>query len=250
MDKKKRIAAVTLSLGFMLLSFNHCVIKQKTASKGNSATSESTSTSSAPTESENNLPDPIVDITPPPTPVTPTPSEPAPPPEVIQAQQIDVGVKNFEQINATMSVLTGVNSTSNAVRNTYEDIEVQLPTDNAVKSFLAANQVAITKLAAEYCDQLVNNSTLRSRVWPGFDFSRGPASVLSNNSQKFGVVNQTLDTFWGMNVGGSRNTSQAEMLSLIDALLAGEDPNNRNTTATAMKGICTAALASAQVTLM
>ncbi len=247
MDKKTRIFGVVLSLGFMLLSFNHCVVKQKTASKANTGTSESTSTANAP---ENNLPDPIIDITPPPDSVaTPSPSEPAPPPEVIRAQQIDVGVKNFEQINATMSVVTGVDAGTNAIRRTFSDIEVQLPSGNNVKSFLAANQVAITKLAAEYCDQLVNNSTLRSRIWPSFNFGGTPSTVLANNVQKSQVINDTLDAFWGVNVGSSRITSQAEMRSLIDALMAGE-PNDGNTTRTTMKGICTAALASAQVTLM
>ncbi len=244
MKTQHRIIGVVISLTFMLFSFNHCVIKQETASKSKTGTSNSTSSSSEPTA---NLPDPIVDITPEPE---PTPMEMPPDPVIIQSQTIDIGVKNFEQINETMAVLTGVDPMTNAIRNTYRDLEVQLPTDNSIKSFLAANQVAITKLAAEYCDQLVNSGTLRAQVWPGLNFGRSPAQELSNNTQRFNVIDQTMNRFWGEQMGGSRNASQLELFSLMSDLLSGENLNSNNTTRTTMKGICTATLSSAQVILL
>lgn len=251
MKTKSRIAATAVSLGFMLFSFNHCVLDQKINTKNPSTTS---TTDPVPVEESSNLPndgnhsdgigDQIGD-----TP-TPTPDPIQPPPDVIQAQEIDVGIKNFEQINATMSVLTGVSSMNNAIRNTYNDLEVQLPTSNNVKSFLAANQVAITKLAAEYCDALVNSSTLRQNIWPGFNFGGTPNAVLSSNGQKSSVVNQTLNGFWGSNVGGDRSFFQLELQDLINDLLAGENLGSATTTRTTMKGVCTAALASAPVTIL
>jgi hypothetical protein len=136
------------------------------------------------------------------------------------------------------------------VRRTYNDLEVQLPTDNNVKAFLSANQVAITKLAAEYCDVLVDSGTLRTGVWPGFNFNGTPNAVLTNNAQKIGLIDQTLNRFWGVNVGGDRSTSQLEMLSLMNDLLQGENLGSANTTRTTVKGVCTAALSTAHVTLM
>lgn len=247
MKAKSRIAATAVSLGFMLFSFNHCVLDQKINTKSPSTTSNNTDPIEAPSPTPAPQPTTPIGIVPTPT---PAPNPVQPPPEVIQAQEIDVGVKNFEQINATMSVLTGVSSMNNAIRNTYNGLEVQLPTGNNVKSFLAANQVAITKLAAEYCDALVNSGTLRQGVWPNFNFSGAPNSVLVNNTQKFTVIDQTLNRFWGTGVGGDRSSAQLEMLSLINDLLNGENLGSSTTTQVTMKGVCTAALASAPVTLM
>ncbi len=248
MNAKARILATVASLGFMLFSFNHCVLEKKTNSKSTATTS-----SSSPVAQDNQPAAPVA--TAPPVVVTPAPTAPpmntpAPPPVVIQSAEIDIGVKNFEEINETMSVVTGISAGTNAINNTFRELEVQLPTDNSIKSFLSSNQVAITKLAAEYCDQLVNSGTLRAAVWPGLNFGNSPNQVLANNTQKTLVINQTLDKFWGPNVGGNRTTSQLEMLSLMNDLLNGENLGSATTTQVTMKGVCTAALASAQVTLM
>lgn len=245
MKTKTRIAATVASLGFMLFSFNHCVMDQKTNTKPSTGVTNNDTTNPVSNPNPTPVPTPIVNPTP-----NPTPTPVQPPPVVVQQAEIDVGIKNFEQINDTMSVLTGVSKMDNGIRSTFNDLEVQLPTDNSVKSFLAANQVAITKLAAEYCDTLVDSGTLRGAVWPGFNFSGTPNQVLSNNQQKLGVIDQTLNRFWGVNVGGDRSTSQLEMLSLTNELLNGENLGNSSTTRTTVKGLCTAALASAQVTLM
>ncbi len=254
MKAKSRVAATAVSLGLMLFSFNHCVLDQKVNTKKPSTTNTTESTSGDPVSDNTGntgnqtpvIPTPIVEVTPTPA---PGPDPVMPPPAVIQAQEIDVGVKNFEQINASMSVLTGVSEMNNSVRNTYNDLEVQLPSRNNVKSFLAANQVAITKLAAEYCDALVNSGTLRQGVWPGFDFGAAPNQSLANSVQKTNLIEQTLNRFWGTNVGGDRSVALIEMRSLLDELLAGEN-QNATTTQTTVKGLCTAALASAQVTLI
>lgn len=247
MKTQTRIVATVASLGFMLFSFNHCVMDTKTNSKPNTATTLESNPVNSPTT-------PTPAPTPPPVVVTPTPSPdpvaPTPPPVVVQQAEIDVGLKNFEQINDTMSVLTGVSKMDNEVRSTFNELETQLPTDNSVKSFLAANQVAITKLAAEYCDALVDTGTLRSVVWPGFNFGGTPNQVLNDNAEKLQVIEQTLNRFWGVNVGGDRSASQLELLSLTNELLQGENLGNSATTRTTVKGICTAALASAQVVLM
>lgn len=247
MNAKARILATMASLGFMLFSFNHCVLEQKTNSKN---TGTSSNTSPVGDTFDNSAPDVVVTPVPTVAPIPTVPVTPAPPPVVIQNAEIDIGIKNFEQINETMSVLTGVSTGANAINNTYNELEVQLPTSNSIKSFLSANQVAITKLAAEYCDQLVNSGPLRGAVWPGFNFGGTPNQELNNDAKRSAIINQTLDKFWGPSVGGNRTTSQLEMLSLVNDLLAGENLNSATTTQTTLKGVCTAALASAQVTFM
>jgi len=229
MNAKIRILATLTSLGIMLFSFNHCVLEQKTNKKTDTATSDSTN--AAPTTGDTPVAPPMVPpvvIVPAPTPAPPDVGNPGGiPPVVIQAQEIDVGVKNFEQINETMAFLTGVDPTIRDIERIYEELEDQLPGNNNIKSFLAANQVAITKLAAEYCDELVGNGTLRGQVWTGLNFGNSPNQILRN-----------------------RATSETEMLSLMNDLLVGENLGNRDTTSKVMKGVCTAALASAEVSMM
>lgn len=248
MNSKIRIFSTFFSLGVMLFSFNHCVLDKKVNTKntGTTNTADVQDTSNE-TGGNNVTPTPVPTAVPT---VPPVVDDPSPPPIVVQSAEIDVGVKNFEQINETMAVLTGVDPGTNAISNVYRDLEVQLPTDNSIKSFLSANQVAVTKLAAEYCHALVDSGTLRAAVWPGFNFGGTPNSVLANNTQKIQFIDQTLNQFWGMNVGGDRTASQLEMLSLMNDLLQGENLGNNGTTRDTAKGICTAALASAQVTLM
>ena len=251
MNNKTRIFSTILSLGVMLFSFNHCVLDQKVNTKNTGTTNTTEVQNNDNNNNNNNNNGGGNNFTPTPTPTaTPIVDDPSPPPIVVQSAEIDVGVKNFEQINETMSVLTGVDAGTNAVQNVYNDLEVQLPTDNSIKSFLSANQVAITKLAAEYCHALVESGNLRGTVWPGFNFGSSPNNVLSNNTQKIQFIDQTLNKFWGMNVGGDRTSSQLELLSLMNDLLQGENLGNAGTTRTTAKGICTAALSSAQVTLM
>lgn len=248
LNNKTRIIAAAFSLATMLFTFNHCVIDQQLNTKG----SGGDNTASTNTVGDAPPPAPTAQPTLPPVVVSPPDiGDPTDvPPEVIQAQEIDVGIKNFEQINETMAALTGVNPMTNSVRNTFNDLETQLPTGNNLKSFLAANQVAITKLAAEYCDELVDDGALRASVWPGFNFGNTPNQVLSNNTQKVNLINQTLNRFWGSGLGGDRSSSQLEMLSLTNELLNGENLGSSTTTRTTIKGLCTAALASAPVSMM
>ena len=245
MNDFTKIFGTFLTVGLLLTSFNHCVLEE--TSNPSNPSNPTNNVINPPAPSNNTGGDTVVS---PPAPA-PQPVIVAPPPAVVQNEEVDIGVKNFEQINATMSVLTGVDQNSNVIQNTYEELETQLPEENDIKSFLSANQVAITKLAAEYCNSLVDSGDLRTNVWPNLNFGQGPNQVLANDNQRRIVVDQTLDSFWGSNVEmNTRSQSQTEMMSLFNDLLAGENLNDRNTTRTVVKGICTAALSSAQVTLM
>jgi hypothetical protein len=168
------------------------------------------------------------------------------------AEEVDVGVKNYEQINITMATLTGVDPNSNAIENTFEDLELQLPETNDIKTFLAANQVGVTKLAAEYCDSLVDSGTLRTVIWPNFNFSQTPNQVLvGNGTNQAYVINQAMDKFWGNNINmAERAAAQIELTTLLNDLLVGENLGSSTTTRTVVKGICIATLSSAQVVLL
>lgn len=152
-----RIAISISTLAIVLVAFNQCVVDKPVNTKKAKSSSASTSSSAPATsnddagdiESENELPDGLV-MPPINAPVTES-----------EMDAIDVGVKNFEQILISMSETTGVSAADNGIQSLYKEITIQLPGDNNIKSFLPANQVAITKLAAEFCEKMVESQNLR-----------------------------------------------------------------------------------------
>jgi hypothetical protein len=164
--------------------------------------------------------------------------------------QPEVGIKSFEQINKTMSALTGVRIDRNNIENVYEDVITQLPTDNTIDTFLAAHQVAVTKLAAEYCDTLVNDSTLRANVWPGFNFGTSATNAFNSTGTQNFIV-QTLNAFWGQGVDlAGRAPASIELQQLVNDLKVGENLSASSTTRKIAKGVCITTLASLNVTLL
>lgn len=164
--------------------------------------------------------------------------------------QPEVGIKSFEQINKTMSALTGVRIDRNNIENVYEDVITQLPTDNTIDTFLAAHQVGVTKLAAEYCDTLVNDSTLRANVWPGFNFGASATNAFNSTGTQNFIV-QTLNAFWGQGVDlAGRAPATIELQQLVNDLKVGENLGASSTTRKIAKGVCITALASLNVTLL
>ncbi|HED19363.1 MAG TPA: LamG domain-containing protein, partial [Gammaproteobacteria bacterium] len=68
----------------------------------------------------------------------------------------DIGVRTFDEIDATMAAVTGVSA--QVVKPVFDVLRQQLPADEALESFLSAHQMAIAQLAIAYCSALVDNS--------------------------------------------------------------------------------------------
>jgi hypothetical protein len=99
----------------------------------------------------------------------PTVPPPAPPQDLAPAAQL--GVRTFDEINATLAAITGVSALDPAVKSTFENVRQSLPTTEAAQSFLASHQVAIAQLAIEYCNALIDDSVLRASLFPAFPFT-------------------------------------------------------------------------------
>ena len=170
--------------------------------------------------------------------------------QIINETQVQTGIKNFEQLNFTMSELTGVPVSTGAVNTVYRSVETTLPTDNDVKTFLPPHQLAITKLAAEYCHILVDTANLRDQIWTGYNFNALPAAALSTQNRDF-IIDKSIERFWGDIVSDEeRALAQEELHQLIDDLLAAENTTTSVTTRNIIKAVCTSALSSAHVTLL
>ena len=178
----------------------------------------------------------------------PVPLAPAPPADMRRPS--DVGLRVFDEINATMSGLTGVSAQHPGVRRTYETVKQALPTIENIDTFVSAHPVAIAQLAIQYCDALVADVGARAAYFPGFDFSSSPAQAFAPEGRR--VV---LDALLGRVVGQNLSTDPvpAEIRTELDQLITrltacgGSCPTGR--TETVVKSTCAALLGSA-VTLV
>jgi len=158
----------------------------------------------------------------------------------------DIGLRIFAEINATMSEVTGVATTQSDVQTTYETVKQQLPTLESIDGFLSAHQVAISQLAIEYCNALVNDAGLRASYFPGFDFS-AVANTAFDATGRSQIITPLLN-----NISGTGLSSQplvadmiAELDSLITKLTACGGSCAADRTEVVVKASCAAMLGSA-----
>ena len=97
---------------------------------------------------------------------------PTPEPPPLPAQP-DIGVRTFEEINATLAHATEIPVTR--VADIYQAVQQQLPPVEQFEGFLAAHQAGVMQLAVAYCTELVGDTDARAAYFPGFDFGAAPA---------------------------------------------------------------------------
>lgn len=242
-NKHKIFFSITALLSLTLI-FNQCVLDTKVNKRPNRGVAEDAeSTSFHNPEDYGNESrddeDPYQEepMTPPMVPVV----------DVNQVREVSpsYGIKNFEQVYYTMSSLTGVDPTNRDVERVYQEVNSKLPNDNDIKTFASANQVAIVKLATEFCHVMIDNNTLRSAIYQNFDFGRTPNQVL-NNDGKTQLINRTIDHFIGegMLSAADRTFIQQELMVLTNELLEGSNLGSNVTTRMVGKGLCVTALGS------
>ncbi|HEY5624784.1 MAG TPA: LamG domain-containing protein [Gammaproteobacteria bacterium] len=189
-----------------------------------------------------------------PPPVTPPPPVPQDLPPVS-----DIGVRTFDEINATMAVITGISPRDAGVQATYDTIRQSLPTVDTIEAFLSSHQVAIAQLAIEYCNALIDDVSLRSTTFPGFPFT-SPVSTAYPASQDL-LFDPLLDRVLGtvtndIGTQPDRGLVRTELSELINGLPPARDPSgirpglaasggDATRTQTIAKATCSALLGSA-----
>jgi len=197
-------------------------------------------------------------------------SRPADPTLVITESDLapspHIGLRTFDEINATYAEVTLVDPTTPAVDVTYQELRQSLPAVESLNTFLSSHQVAIAQLAIQYCDAMIGTAgspgANLGTLFPGFNW--GNNSEFSTNRDAF--VNPLIDRIMGTNIGSqpiraevyeelasyqdptSAVNAEGESLdrpdNLIDRLVAGG-----SNTRSIGKGVCAAMLGNA-VTLV
>lgn len=159
----------------------------------------------------------------------------------------DIGLRLFEEINATMSAITGVSTTEANVNTTYNTIRQQLPTVESIEGFLASHQVAVAQLAIEYCNALVEDTALRAAFFPGFNFSASAATAFDTQGEKDLITGPLLSKVVGSNLPSQPANAdvKTELESLMTTLTACGGGCAADRTESVVKASCAAALGSA-----
>jgi hypothetical protein len=88
-----------------------------------------------------------------------------------QQRPSDIGVRTFDEINASMAAMTGVSPNAANVKTTFTNVRQSLPAVSDIQAFLSSHQTSIAQLGVAYCSALINDITARAAYFPGFDFA-------------------------------------------------------------------------------
>ena len=172
----------------------------------------------------------------------------------------EVGLRTFEEILASMSVMTGVDpylpQFSKVLETYYKEdagtgivsgIKQQLPSVETATGFLSAHQMGVAQLAIAYCDALVDDATLRTNFFGSFGFTQDLATAYGtgDSAAKNQIVNALYDKMMGYPDAGS--ITLANMPSRADIKLELIGPSATNLF-DVLQANCTAASCTADAT--
>ncbi len=186
-------------------------------------------------------------------PIADLPGAPPPTPGVVVPSP-GIGIRDFAEINDSMSALTGVPVTNGTVRATYLELQQALPSDNNVAAFVSSHVVGISRLALDYCDQMVENTALRNAFFGvGFDWTQPATTAFSSVGQRDQIVNPIATKMLGTSIGTMPTAAEVRphLDTLIDQLTAGCTAAScpASHTRNVVKGVCAGVLSSAAVQL-
>jgi hypothetical protein len=148
----------------------------------------------------------------------------SPPPNQLTS---DIGIKTFDEINASISAITGIPVTNTAVEAIYDRYLQQFPTVEAINAFLPSHQMAIAQLVLTSCSELVEADQLRpindtGRYFPGFDFNSSAATAFDDASKRDQILDPLLAAVMNVDRLDSTNnlTSQPDETEIKNILSA------------------------------
>jgi hypothetical protein len=178
--------------------------------------------------------------------ITPTDLEPA----------SRIGLKTFDEIDATYATVTGVDRASfPAVGTTFQELRQSLPAVEDINTFLSSHQIAIAQLAIEYCNAMIGDNSSpnpdAATKFTGFDFDAPASTAFAVGTRDLFVI-PLINDFMGTGLISQPDFADvyAELASfqatggrpdnLIDRLLVGGSD-----TRAISKGVCAAMLGGA-----
>jgi hypothetical protein len=162
--------------------------------------------------------------------------------------EADVGLRTFDELNATLAQITGVSPNNPSVVSTYTLVKQALPSIEKLGAFGPAQQTGLAQLAIQYCSQMVDNTPLRTAFFIDAPNPASPGSAFgaSGSAAREGLIGDLLTK--GKNTGLEWDPDDSiihdELDSLINKLLAGPTGSKSGGAGTVMKATCGAVLGS------
>jgi len=177
----------------------------------------------------------------------------------------DVGLRTFDEIDTTLSLITGVPQTNTRVRATYTLVKQALPAIEKFGAFGPAQQTALAQLAMQYCNVLVDDNTLRGAFFGGLDGSGSGTAVFGsagspNTANRDLLINSLIakaigSGVWQYQVSGAAVRDELQngvtdpgtgyvTPGLINRLVSGPTGTSPTGGRTVMKSACGAVLGS------
>lgn len=153
----------------------------------------------------------------------------------------DIGVRTFDEINATLASITGVSPANARVSATYSNIRQSLPATPDIEAFLSSHQTSIAQLALQYCSVLVDDANARTAFFGGANFS----SNLATQADRDAIVNPLVSRAVGDAATQDAAATATELNALINRLCTSGCGGQR--TLDVVKAACGAALGGAAV---
>ncbi|MGE0624889.1 MAG: LamG domain-containing protein [Pseudomonadales bacterium] len=164
---------------------------------------------------------------------------PSPPDMPAADQDPPTGIRDFAEINATMSKLTGIPASNANILTVYDRVHQAMPVQPKIAGFISSQQMGITQLAFEYCKVLVEDASARSAFWPAFPWGTSKNTAFSNRSL---AIDPLVQKMVGLNLPTQPDPTdvETEIDALLTRLISGPGDTNA-----IMKGACASTLGSA-----
>ncbi|MEM7217696.1 MAG: LamG domain-containing protein [Pseudomonadota bacterium] len=173
---------------------------------------------------------------------------PPPPADPVDTERgPDIGIRDFAEIDASMSAITGIPRTNAAVRATFEAVHQAMPVNTNLEGFISSQQMAVTQLSISYCNELLEDTGARSSFFPGMDFDADVSIAFADT----GALLDPLITR-GIGVVSSQPDAalvRAELDALITTLTNCGGSCEADRTVRVAKAACAAVLGSAAMML-
>jgi len=120
-----------------------------------------------------------------------------------------------------------------------------LPSDNDVEAFVSAHQMGISRLALDYCDQLVESQPRRDAFFgAGFPWDAA-SSIFGTVANRDAIINPIGTKMLGTGLANQPTAAEVRphLDTLFDQLTTGSTTSTRNV----VKGVCASVLSSAAV---
>jgi hypothetical protein len=175
-----------------------------------------------------------------------------------------VGLRTFDEINASLSQITGVPVTNTRVAGTYDLVKQALPAIEKFGAFGPSQQTALAQLAMQYCNVMVDDNTLRTAFFGSLDGSGTGVAVFGtegapNTTNRDALINALINKAVGNSMAfqvqaaqirGELNGLSSDPVALyntsglINRLVSGPTGSSATGGRTVMKAACGAVLGS------